>query len=261
MRRFLKPLIIIVGLMIGFAIYPKIGLTDILSDRLQSYPNWEQPLKISQAQEDLLYPDWMEGTWQVTSILVDQVAPFAPEVVTPGFENNQRYLNQPLTFQVRFQQKAATIPNIFALNSWVRSKRKIVADREFNGFNIAQAYLGDDSILSVKVDPENPNRQITFLSQNNRLISTVTNRRQEMPDPQTFLTTEITQQVFQRPLNLYINQVETTTKYELITDNKIDADQVTAIYLSPEDPDYFKAINHPVALYHYRLQLSRINER
>ncbi|MEW5859950.1 MAG: DUF6816 family protein, partial [Cyanobacteriota bacterium] len=37
--------------------------------------------------------------------------------------------------------------------------------------------------------------------------------------------------------------------------SSIEADQVTAIYLSPQDPDYFKAIDRPVALYRYRLQL------
>ena len=36
---------------------------------------------------------------------------------------------------------------------------------------------------------------------------------------------------------------------------KVEADQVTAIYLSPKDPDYFTAGGHPVALYRYRLEL------
>ena len=200
----------------------------------------------------------MEGTWEVTSTLVDQVAPLAPEIVTPGFRNNQKYLNAPLTFQVRFQQQPNQISNILSLDSLTQSTPKIIANREFNGYQIAEAYLGEDEILSVKVDPNNPNRQITFLPQNNQLISTVTNRESEIPTPDKFLTTEITQQVFQKPLNLYINQVETTTEYHLISDNKIEANQVTAIYLSPEDPDYFKAINRPVALYKYQLKLSRI---
>ncbi|MEM8780601.1 MAG: DUF6816 family protein, partial [Cyanobacteria bacterium P01_G01_bin.49] len=61
-----------------------------LSDRLQFYPNWNHQPNISKADGDLVYPDWMEGTWQVTSILVDQVAPLAPDFVTPGFENNKQ---------------------------------------------------------------------------------------------------------------------------------------------------------------------------
>ena len=34
------------------------------------------------------------------------------------------------------------------------------------------------------------------------------------------------------------------------------ADQITAIYLSPQDPDYFKAKDKPVALYRYQLAFS-----
>jgi hypothetical protein len=33
------------------------------------------------------------------------------------------------------------------------------------------------------------------------------------------------------------------------------ADQMTAVYLSPQDPDFFKSGNQPVALYRYRLEL------
>ncbi|MEA5532637.1 DUF6816 family protein [Crocosphaera sp. XPORK-15E] len=228
-----------------------------LLEHIQTYPDWNKPLNLSQAQGYLIYPDWMDGTWNVTSILLDQVAPLAPKIVTPGFKNNQRYLNQPLHFQVRFQKKYPPIPNIFALASFRSSQLPIVADREFNGYNIAKAYLGKDATISVKVSPNNPNRQITFLSQNNQLISTVTERQQERPKVQTFVATEITQQIFQRPSSIYINEVETTTNYHLIADNKIETEQITAIYLSPKDPDYFKAINRPIALYKYQLNLSR----
>ena len=104
---------------------------------------------------------------------------------------------------------------------------------------------------------DNPNRQITFLADDNQLISTITGRSQETPNSQEFLTTEITQQLFQRPTSIYLNEVETTTNYQLITSNKVTAKQVTAIYLSPEDPEYFKAINIPVALYEYELILEK----
>ena len=63
--------------------------------------------------------------------------------------------------------------------------------------------------------------------------------------------------------NIYLNEVETTTAYRVVeggengdsASKRIEADQVTAIYLSPKDPDYFAAGGHPVALYRYRLEL------
>ena len=51
-----------------------------------------------------------------------------------------------------------------------------------------------------------------------------------------------------------INEVESTTAYQALPNLAIEANQVTAVYLSPQDPDYFKANSQPVALYRYRLK-------
>lgn len=262
-----------------------------LADRLAQFPHWESKPPVTAAQGDLVYPDWMEGTWNVTSTLVEQVAPLAPEVVTPGFESNRRYLNQPVSFLVRFQaisdeparQTAISdrflplkIPMgrvSFGKGSESRhasySKLKtfgVVADRAFNGLNIARAYLGDRVIQSVKVDPNSPNRQFTSLRKGRQLISVVTGRASETPTPDQFIATEVSNQVFRGTPQPYFNQVETTTSYQCLRNAHrssatlspslaIEADQVTAVYLSPQDTDYFKAQARPVALYRYRLQL------
>jgi len=285
-----------------------------LADRLAQFPHWDSKPPVTAAEGDLVYPDWMEGTWNVTSTLVDQVAPLAPEVVTPGFESNRRYLNQPVSFLVRFQAlsnppigrvpatqteisdrflplKTPTGRVSFGKGSEYRraqnSKLKtfgVVADRAFNGLNIGRAYLGDRVIQSVKVDPDSPNRQITSLRTGRQLISVVTGRASETPTPEQFIATEVSNQVFRGTPQPYFNQVETTTSYQLLRSAKrsvrlsavrlrsqslphaevsaslspssaIEADQVTAVYLSPQDSDYFKAQARPVALYRYRLQL------
>jgi hypothetical protein len=227
----------------------------------------------------------MEGTWNVTSTLVDQVAPLAPKVVTPGFENNRRYLNQPISFLVRFQSVSPPSSGISDRASGAQGALRflplktqganrgtapttiktptVVADRAFNGLNIAKAYLGDRTIQSVKVDPDSPNRQITSLRTGRQLISIVTGRSSETPSPEQFIATEVTNQVFRGTPQPYFNQVETTTAYQLVKSSSlaIEADQVTAIYLSPQDPDYFKALERPVALYRYRLELLPISQR
>ena len=233
----------------------------VLGDRISSFPNWDSKPPIAVAKGDLVYPDWMGGNWNVSSTLVDLAAPLAPNVVTPGFERNRQYLQQPVLFKVRFQPEINT-----GLFSNYRSKlaKKIVGDRAFNGLNIAKAYLGDRAVLSVKVDPTNPNRQITVLKGERQLTSIVTGRGTETPSPCEFISTEISQQVFRGETDIYLNEVETTTAYRYMVGGeennasvsiKIEADQVTAIYLSPQDPDYFAAGGHPVALYRYRLEL------
>lgn len=241
-----------------------------LGDRLAQFPDWQSKPLLPSAKGDLVYPDWFEGTWNVTTTLVDLVAPLAPEIITPGFEGNRQYLNRPVPFQARF---VATLPNRFGglpLPPSLLGKPQIVSDRAFNGLSLAKAYLdkpGEKSpVLAVKVDPKNPNRQITLLRDESQdsllgakeLVSTVVARGVETPSPLEFITTEVFQQEFLGSPQIYFNTVETSTAYQLHPNElpRITADQVTAIYLSPQDPDYFAAGDRPVALYRYQLAFS-----
>jgi hypothetical protein len=239
-----------------------------LAERISQYPNWSDKPSVQAAQADLIYPDWFTGRWTVSTTLVDLVAPLAPEVTTPGFEGNRPFLNQPIMFQARFlpeQPRAGRFP--VGVRSRNLTQSAIVADRAFNGFNLIQAYfvasgtVEKSPVLAVKADPVDPNRQITVLRGDRQLVTTITARATETPDPEQFITCEIFQQEFRGAPQLYFNQVETTTAYQHQTQAAakdaslptITADQITAIYLSPQDPDYFKAGDRPVALYRYRL--------
>ncbi len=232
------------------------AMAQSLNDRLQKFPAWESKPTVAIAQGDLIYPDWMEGTWQVSSTLVDLVAPLAPEIITPGFEGNRKYLQQPVNFLVRFTPQSPLFKT-FPFSILPKGKQPIVSDRAFNGTQIAKAYLGENSKILVKVDPQNPNRQLTRLSKQRQLISTVTARRSEINAPNQFVATEITNQVFRGAPQIYLNEVESTTAYSLDAPGQITADQVTAIYLSPQDPNYFTAAGRPVALYRYQLIMER----
>lgn len=237
--------------------YTQIVLASPLVERIEQYPDWNNKPPTQVAKGDLIYPEWMAGTWDVTSTLIEQIAPLAPDVITPGFESNQKYLEQPINFQVRFGPEYYLAPKNLLLSQINTKTTPIVADRVFNGEQIAIAYLGNNNILKVKLDPDNSNRQITFLKNERKLISTVTERASETPNTNQFIATEVTQQFFRSPQRIYLNEVETTTFYELNKPNCLKADQITAIYLSPQDPDYFKAINRPVAIYHYLLTLNK----
>jgi len=248
-------ILFLLALIIGCSNHLQLSIAGNLSDRLTNYPRWMTKPVVSFASGDLVYPDWMVGNWTVTSTLIDLTAPLAPQIITPGFESNRRYLEQSIEFPVRFIEKAMSRPINAAFLSTIISKPSTVADRSFNGLAISRAYLGNQSVLSVKTDPNNPNRQITFLRGAHQLISTVIARNSETPSRNQFIATEIIQQIFRGETNTYLNEVETTTAYQLLSPNKILGDQVTAIYLSPQSPDYFQAPNRPVALYRYRLEL------
>lgn len=259
MQRWLRAIALLLPALLGALFLAPTAIAGPLSERLATFPQWDTKpaeLERSTAGEDLVYPDWMAGTWQVTSTLVDLAAPLAPEIVTPGFEQNRDSLEQPVEFQVRFGgQRPPSRAGL--LQFWPRQKSlPIVADRAFNGDRIARAYLGEEAVRAVKVDPENPNRQLTELGGDRQLVATVSDRASETPSTNEFVACELTQQVFQTPSQIYLNEVEVTTAYSYDPgDNSIRADQVTAIYLSPQDPQYFEASGRPVALYRYALHL------
>lgn len=227
-----------------------------LAERLANFPQWEKLTSVKPAEGDLVYPEWMAGNWQVKSTLIDLAAPLAPDIITPGFENNRSQLNQPISFLVRFIKVKLPVFGLKFIPKIDNKAQILVADRAFNSFNLVKAYLGDDAVLSVKVDPDSPNRQITFLRGERQLVSIVTARATETTPDNKFITTEVFQQLFKSGSNPYLNSVESTTAYhQLSTSNPaIEADQVTAVYLSPQDPDYFTAASRPVALYRYRLE-------
>jgi hypothetical protein len=246
-----------------------------LAERLSQYPNWLRKPLTQPAQGDLVYPQWFAGNWIVTSTLVDLVAPLAPEIVTPGFEGNRQFLNQPISFQVRFVHSRSPHSQS-PIRVFAHSTQHLVSDRAYNGMQLAKAYLGDRTVQAVKVDPKNPNRQITLLKGNRQLVSIVTDRATEAPDADQFITTELFSQEFRGTPQLYFNQVENTTAYRRQTainptepsaasDPIITADQITAIYLSPQDPNYFKTLEsdnplstpRPVALYRYQMEFHR----
>lgn len=242
------------------------ALAGALSDRIDRFPNWAGAARVTQHDGELAYPEWFRGQWVATSTLLEQVAPLAPDVVTPGFENNRQYINKPIEFTVQFvpnnplknvKPSPLNLPRL-KFNS---PAPQIVADRAFNGLNIATAYLGAENVTSVKIDPNNSTKQITQLTQDRELEAFVTGFDRETTAPDRFISTELSQQIFRTSSTIYLNTVETTTSYQFspTPTPSITATQISAIYLSPKDPNYFQTISklqsRPVALYKYQLTL------
>jgi hypothetical protein len=182
--------------------------------------------------------------------------------VTPGFESNRQYINKPIEFTVQFTPRIPAQTTKFSPLNLPKLKSnlspaQIVADRAFNGLNIATAYLGTANVKSVKVDPQNPTKQITQLTQNRELVAFVTGFDLEIPNSDRFIATELSQQIFQTNSSIYLNTVETTTSYQLSPTPipRITATQISAIYLSPQDPKYFRTLDRAVAVYKYKLDL------
>lgn len=228
-----------------------------LPQRIAEFPRWSLVTEFHNTGE-LTYPQWFAGEWTATSILREQVAPLAPAILTPGFERNQVNIDRPYSFRVRFGSTTNTVAQGITVDINVGAAAVIKSDRTFNGEQIANAYLGANAVKSIKTIDQPPVTQITQLQNGIELRSTVTGYLSELINSDGFATNEVNQQVFQGKTT-YLNTVETTTNYHLINKNYIAADQITAIYLSPQDPDYFRALQRPVALYRYTLELKSVD--
>lgn len=263
----MKRVWIVLGLMVvlfwGGVIPHDVAQAGALQTRLNQFPNWRSQPTLPVAQGDLYYPDWLAGEWNVTSKLVDVAAPLAPELITPGFESNQRQLGKAVLFPVRFEPSVAPA-------SWPQSPfpvgqipaQGIVADRVYNSTSLTEALMGKEVLQSIQVDARSPNRQVVRFRNGQELVTQISDRATETHAAE-FISSELYQQTFQSATQssatqIYLNQVENTIAYRLVSTNppRIEANQVTAIYLSPQDPDYFKARQHPVALYRYQMSFA-----
>ncbi len=221
-----------------------------IDNRLGAFPHWTAPTNLL-TNGELIYPEWFAGEWQVTSILQEQIAPLAPKIVTPGFDRNKTNINRSYQFRVRFGSETTMVaPGISISND---AARQVLANRAFNGQQIAIAYLSEKAVDSIQVTKIPQIKQITKLASGTQLTSVMTGYQKETSQNH-FMSTEVNQQIFQGK-TIYLNTVETTTSYQLLANGNITAQQVTAIYLSPQDPEYFQALQRPVALYRYSLRL------
>ena len=209
-----------------------IGLTILLSggpawaqgsleQRLNSWPDWSLPAPLPRPsnRDDLIYPDWFAGLWQVESIDLD-----APD-------------DPPLLHQARFQADR---------------RGRLVGDRNFNATAIGRALLGDQ-LLRVEEAPDSANRQIARLKGDLYLETTVTGRRQESPSADTFLADELVLQILHAPGPPRLSRIETLSRYSRC-DDAICAEQWQARY-----PDPGQTItNRAVSVHRYQLTMQPI---
>lgn len=173
----------------------------VLADRATHWPDWRLPAPLTRpsqrpGQQDLTYPDWMAGQWQMRSD-----GPSGEDLIN----------------EVRFSRDPSGA---------------VVGDRAFNALAIGRALLGE-ALLQVANDPANPNRQVAVLAGEQRLESTVVGRRSEQPDATHYWSDELALQVLHGPGDPRVSRVETLSHYRLRPDGTLAAEQWQASYPSP----------------------------
>ena len=205
-----------------------------LYERKSIWPDWRLPSSIKRPglKDDLIYPDWFEGVWDVTSEI----------------ESDQN--QEPIIHSAKF-----------ILNT----SGDLIADREYNTKSYALS-TKTGGFLSVKNDPKSPNRQFAKLTEDRYLETKIIGRLQEKIDNNIFITDELILQILHTPEFSRVSQVETLTEFKKcgsIQNNKINmsdfnicGEQFQAIYNQPGQ----NLISLPIKTEKSKLILSKTND-
>ena len=205
-----------------------------LLERKLIWPDWHFPslLKRPGFKDDLIYPDWFEGLWDVNSKL----------------EGNK---NEDF--------------NIHSAKFRRNSFGKLIADREYNTESYALSSKSG-GFLSVKNDPNSPNRQFAKLTEDRYLETKIIGRLQEKISNNIFITDELILQILHTPELTRVSQVETLTEFRKCGSDgnsvnkssgfNICGEQFQAIYKEPGQ----NIISLPINTDKFTLILSKTQE-
>ena len=178
----------------------------VLEQRFETWPEWSLPAPLARPRrkQDLIYPDWFSGEWQVTSEALDDSGEPDPD-------------DQPLLHRVRFLHNR---------------RHELIGDRPFNAASVGKALLGD-RLLSVEQDPDQVNRQLARFRDDVMLETTVIGRGETSPNASTdFFSDELVLQILHGPGAPRLSRIETLTHYERCGEN-ICADQRQVSHAGP----------------------------
>ena len=197
--------------------------------RKSSWPDWNlpAPLKRPTLKDDLIYPIWFEGEWDVVNSIVG--------------EESEESINHIARFLVN-------------------SSNQIIADREYNT-NSYVVNSKEKQFLFVKNDPNSPNRQFAKLTDDRYLETRIIGRLQEKINEDIFLTDELILEILHSQELTRVSQVETLTEFRKCklddeNDFHICAEQFQAIYHEPGQ----NLKNFPIRTQKFKLVLTKIQD-
>jgi len=205
-----------------------------LSERKLIWPDWRFPsaFKRPGLKDDLIYPDWFEGVWDVTSEI----------------EGNKN--QEPIIHSAKFIHNTSG---------------NLIADREYNSNSYALSSK-NGGFLSVKNDPKSPNRQFAKLTEDRYLETKIIGRLQEKINNNIFITDELILQILHTPEFSRVSQVETLTEFKKcgsiqndkinMSDFNICGEQFQAIYNQPGQ----NLISLPIKIEKSKLILRKTND-
>jgi len=217
--------------------------------------------------KEMRYPEWMAGTWDVTSHFKGYSFPsrvpkgnIVKNVNIPGFQKlSLIYLpdvgKTPTQYQKRFSE----------------ADGHVVEDRAFNIRSVVEGYLGDGLIDQVEYNRNEPNRCTVAFKKlatlNAERIELFTNSRETdtRKSDNAFYAAECLRQVslgyskeFGVARMLVCDYQNAWTFIPVPGDpDTITGELLTAGYLQSSEPDYFDALTDPVVMFSHTLTMKR----
>ncbi len=157
-----------------------LNVREFLNNRENLWPELYLPnFQLSDTSKDLIYPNWFEGNWLVTS--------------------------QDLTYE-------SEEPIKYQVNFYKNNLNEVIGNRSKNSESIGKAIFGD-KLIKVVNDPQSFNSQITYLKGDLYIDSRITGRTQ-IKDNDIFFADELVIQTAHKPGASRINQVEAISKFK-----------------------------------------------
>ena len=156
------------------------NVREFLENRVNQWPELYLPnFQLSDTSIDLIYPNWFEGNWLVTS----------QDLTHPSEE-----------------------PIVYEVNFYKNNFNEVIGNRSKNSESIGNAIFGE-KLIKVVSDPESFNNQITYLKDDFYIDSRITGRNQ-IKDNDIFFADELVIQTSHKPGASRVNQVETISKFK-----------------------------------------------
>jgi hypothetical protein len=269
-------------------LYTKLGKSRILASELA-------PLSASSSfaalmgDNELYYPDFLFGAWDVQATLRRKTFPYGVDVVPSNslLEGSPRYrlekVGDTTKYQVHyFSTLANTISNQVKVNLGLGvPSSQIIADRAYNIQSISRAYQQLTPVDGVLWDYSKEPTRLTLLFAPGSLAEDMrplgprrgevylTARQSELLDndsgtlqPAVFCAAEQSRSVMLSTRSTVVSDIETVTEFHPISSDQLQAVQRIAVYLTP-NPNSREGIlwqqvgGKAVAFYDYELSMQR----
>lgn len=227
----------------------KLGSSRILANSLS-------PLQQNNpfASQELYYPSFLFGSWNVTTTLQDKIYPygksFAPSksLVEGSPRNRNEQIGDRSSFQMHFFSTIAdTTSNQLTVNLGLGvPQTKIIADRAFNAISMSRGFNQLTPVEEVEWDYRSDPTRLTFrfgaapLADDMRPLGQrrgevyLTARQSETTEDRTgFCGAERSRSVTLGPGIVVTSDQETITEYKQIDEDTVEALSRIAVYLTP----------------------------